>query len=338
MQSTALKNRQEQKYQPIILDSIRVDSVLDFDLYIQIGGQLVLYRSANLSFTDKTRQKLIENNVDRLYIAFESRKKYQLYIEKNLPRILDDPTIDEAKKASILYSTSTNLVQDVLSNPTYGENIKRSQELVASTVGHILKGRQAFLNLLTITSFDYYTYTHSVNVCTFSIALAQQLGYTDTVFLNELGTGALLHDIGKSRISERILNKRTALTPIEFEIVKKHPKWGVELLEQSGLIPKQSYLPVLEHHERGDKRGYPAGLSLDDMHVYSRIVAIVDSFDAMTTRRTYQNAMDSYPALKIMFSLKGAYDGELLRAFAALMGPENLNGVDAELETEPVNQ
>ena len=90
MQSTALKNRQEQKYQPIILDSIRVDSVLDFDLYIQIGGQLVLYRSANLSFTDKTRQKLIENNVDRLYIAFESRKKYQLYIEKNLPRILDD--------------------------------------------------------------------------------------------------------------------------------------------------------------------------------------------------------------------------------------------------------
>lgn len=325
MESTAIKNRLEQRYQPIILDSIRVDSVLDFDLYIQVGGQLVLYRSANLSFTDRTRQKLIENNVDRLYISFENRKKYQLYIERNLPRILEDPNITESKKASILYSTSTNLVQDVLSNPTYGENIKRSQELVSSTVRHILKGRQAFLNLLTITSFDYYTYTHSVNVCTFSVALAQQLGFTDLVFLNELGTGALLHDIGKSKISERILNKRSALTPIEFEIIKKHPKWGVELLKESDLIPKQSYFPVLEHHERGDKRGYPAGLSLDEMHIYSRIVAIADSFDAMTTRRTYQNAMDSYPALKIMFSLHGAYDNELLRAFATLMGPKSFH-------------
>ena len=322
MTSTAIKNRQEQKYQAIMLDSIRVDSVLDFDLYLQIGGQLILYRSANLSFNDRSRQKLLDNSVDRLYISIDNREKYQQYIEKNLPLILDDPTIDESKKASILYDTSTNLVKDVLSNPTYGENIKRSKELVATTVHHILKGRDAFLNLLTITSYDYHTFTHSVNVCTFAIALAQQLGFDDDEFLNELGTGALLHDIGKSKISERILNKKSALTPIEFEIMKKHPKWGVELLEETNLIPKASYYPVLQHHERGDRRGYPGGLSLDEMHVYSRIVAIVDSFDAMTTRRPYQAAMSTFACLKVMFSLKGAYDGQLLRAFAELMGPE----------------
>lgn len=324
MSSTAIKNRTEQKFMPIYLESIRLDSVLDFDLYISINSQLVLYRSANLPFTDRTLRKLVDNKVHRLYVAFENRSKYQRYIEQNLDKILVDPKIHEEKRAAILYDTSTNLVKDVLNNPTYGENIQRSKDLVTQTVGFILKGRDAFLNLLKITSFDYYTYTHSVNVCTFSIALAQQMGFNDEQFLHELGTGALLHDIGKSKISERILNKRESLTTIEFEIMKKHPGWGVQLLEETDMIEPACIFPVLQHHERGDRRGYPHGLSLDEMHVYSKIVAIADSFDAMTTDRVYQRAMDSFPALKVMFSLRGAYDEQLLRAFVDLMGPTGL--------------
>ena len=324
MSLSPVRTRTDHKFVPIYLDSIRIDSVLNFDLYLHVNNQLVLYRSANLAFTDRTRQKLLENRVDRLWVAQEDRHHYQRYIEQNLPKILTDPTVQEIKKAGILYETSTNLVKDVLSNPTYGENITRSKELVASTVDYILKGRDAFLNLLKITSFDYYTYTHSVNVCTFAIALAQQMGYKDEQFLHELGTGALLHDVGKSRISERILNKRSALTPIEFDIMKKHPKWGVEILEETNEISQQSYYPVLQHHERGDRRGYPSGLSLDEMHVYSKIIAITDSFDAMTTERVYQRAMETFPALKIMFSLKGAYDEVLLKGFVDLMGPTGL--------------
>jgi putative nucleotidyltransferase with HDIG domain len=324
MTSTAVRKRTQQKFLPIYLDSIRVDSVLDFDLYIKVNNQLVLYRSADLPFTERTRQKLIENKVDRLYITNDNRARYQVYIEKNLDKILTDTKIREDKKAGILYETSTSLVRDVLNNPTYGENIKRSQNLVSNTIGYILKGRQAFLNLLKITSFDYYTYTHSVNVCTFAIALAQQLGFKDEEFLNELGVGALLHDVGKSKISERILNKRSALNQIEFEIMKKHPKWGVEILAETDQINQNSYFPVLQHHERGDRRGYPSRLSLDEVHIYSKIVAIVDSFDAMTTERVYQKAIDTYPALKIMFNLKGAYDERILTAFVELMGPSGL--------------
>lgn len=324
MTSTAIKNRTEQKFMPIYLESIRLDSVLDFDLYIKVNGQLVLYRSANLPFTDRTLRKLVENKIDRLFIKFENKSNYQKYIEDNLDKILSDPMVEEKKKAGILYETSTNLVKDVLSNPTYGENIQRSKDLVSHTVDFILKGRDAFLSLVTITSFDYYTYTHSVNVCTFSIALAQQMGFNDEQFLKELGIGSLLHDVGKSRISERILNKRGSLTPIEFEIMKKHPKWGVEILEESDQVDAVSSFAILQHHERGDRRGYPQGLSLDEMHIYSKIVAITDSFDAMTTDRVYQRAIDSFPAMKIMFTLKGAYDDQILRTFAELMGPTGL--------------
>lgn len=324
MTSSPVKTSTDEKHIPIYLDSLRVDSVLNFDLFINVNNNLILYRSADLPFTEKTRIKLLENKIDRLYVAGENKGKYQKYIEQNLAAILDDPSIQEEKKAGILYDTSITLVKNVLANPTLGENIHRSQELVSNTVNYILKGREAFLNLLTITSFDYYTYTHSVNVCTFSIALAQQLGFNDEQFLHELGVGALLHDVGKSRISERILNKRTALNQIEFEIMKKHPKWGIEILSHTDLIAASSYYPVLQHHERGDRSGYPSKLSLDEMHIYSKIVAICDSFDAMTSERVYQKAVHTFPALKVMLSERNTYADDILRKFVDLMGPTKL--------------
>ncbi len=315
------------QYMPIYLESIRVDSVLDFNLHIDVNGQMVLYRSSDMPFTERTRQKLLDNRVDRLFITDDTKGQYQKYIEKNLDKILADPSVQEEKKAGILYQTSTNLVKDVLENPTYGDNIKRSKSIVANSVNYILQGQEAFQNLLKITSFDYYTYTHSVNVCTFSVALAQQLGFCDEEFLHELGTGALLHDVGKSKISERILHKRSALNQIEFEIMKKHPQWGLEILESTGEISQNSLYAILQHHERGDHRGYPAGISLDDMHIYSRIVAIADSFDAMTTERVYQKAMDSFPAMKVLFARAEGYDEQLLRTFVELMGPTGLADV-----------
>jgi len=199
--------------------------------------------------------------------------------------------------------------------------------MVERQLEYILQGQEAFHNLLKITSFDYYTYTHSVNVCTFSIALARQLGIEDDAMLHELGVGALLHDVGKSKVSPRILNKKAALNAIEFDVMKKHPKWGVEILNETDMVAPASYYPVLQHHERGDRRGYPQSIGLNEMHLFSRIVAVADSFDAMTTDRVYQNAMDSYPALKIMFSLGDAYDEHILRTFAELMGPDGLANV-----------
>ncbi|MBD3331433.1 HD domain-containing protein [candidate division GN15 bacterium] len=328
-QAESTQQQQEEqtaaRFIPIYLDSIRVDSILDFDLYLKVNQTMVLYRSADLPFTERTRQKLLDNRVERLFIANKSKKKYQRYIERNLGTILKDPSIQEEKKAGILYQTSTGLVREVLENPTYGENIKRSKEMVERQLEYILQGQEAFHNLLKITSFDYYTYTHSVNVCTFSIALARQLGIDDDAMLHELGVGALLHDVGKSKVSPRILNKKAALNAIEFDVMKKHPKWGVEILNETDLVSPTSYYPVLQHHERGDRRGYPQGIGLNEMHLFSKIVAIADSFDAMTTDRVYQDAMDSYPALRIMFSLTGAYDEHILRAFVELMGPDGLS-------------
>jgi HD-GYP domain-containing protein (c-di-GMP phosphodiesterase class II) len=321
MTITEKTNSLTDNYLPIYLEALRIDSIVDFDLYIRIGDDLILYRASDLPFTDKTRATLLENNVDRLFVPATSRNRYQHYIESNITQILDDRSIPEPTKAGIVYDSTKLLVRDVLANPTLNENIRRGQKMVESQVSFILKGQGAFLNLLRVMSFDYYTYTHSVNVCTFSVAFARYLGHSDEETLNSLGTGALLHDVGKTKISDRILNKRSRLTALEMELVKKHPLWGAELMQETNVIPNDSYFPILQHHERFDGSGYPDGLTGEDLHIFGQIVGIADCFDALTTQRVYQPAVETFPALRIMFQQEKAFDRDLLEKFAFLMGP-----------------
>jgi putative nucleotidyltransferase with HDIG domain len=311
------------KFTPIHLETLRLDTILDFDLYVKQERQMTLYRSADLPFTEVTQRKLLEHGIDVLYVSGKDKVVFQRYLERNLDSILTNPNIPQYKKAGILYESSKSLIEELFENPTYGENIRRSKDLVENTIEYLLQGREAFLNLLKITNVNYSTYSHSVNVCTLTLSLAQQAGYTDSTFLYELGVGALLHDIGKSKVSERILSKPTRLSLKEFEIVKRHPQWGIELLRESDEIPEESYFPVIQHHERGNRRGYPHGLDLQSMHIFSRIVAIVDSFDAMTSERVYQEALSPFDALRIMYAESGAYDPELMRCFTVLLGPDN---------------
>jgi putative nucleotidyltransferase with HDIG domain len=277
-----------------------------------------------MPFTEKNRVTLIDNNVKELYIPTEGRRRYQKYIENNLGQILQDDSVNEEAKAVIVYDSAKLLVKDVLSNPTLGENIRRSQAMVESTVDYILRGGNAFRNLLMVMSFDYYTYTHSVNVCTFSLALARFIGINDVDTLNTLGTGALLHDVGKTKISESILQKQGPLSPEEMELIKKHPEWGSEIIKKTDLIPQESYYPIVQHHERENGSGYPNGLKSSEIHHFSKIAAVADVFDAMTTRRAYRPAMKAFPALKTMFADKNIFDRRILERFTLLLGPHGM--------------
>lgn len=311
-------------YWPIRLDSLRLDSTPEFDLYIKSGSDVILYSSSSEPFTDKTRDKLIENGVRTVFTQLSQQSAYQRYIEAHMAEILKDVTIDGAAKASLAYDTSQMLVRDVLANPTLGENIQRSQNMVAASVDYILDDQEAFANLLKVMSFDYQTYTHSVNVCTFSIALAKFMGIIDGEELNHLGIGALLHDVGKTRIPEGLLNKDSPLDENEFELIKKHPVFGLEIVKETDLVHRDCYLPIVQHHEHEDGSGYPYGLKSDEIHEFSKIVGIADVFDAMTTQRAYRNAVETFPTLMVMYGEKHLYDREMLEQFTMLMGPRKM--------------
>jgi putative nucleotidyltransferase with HDIG domain len=308
-------------YIPIFTHTLTVDSVLDFDLYLFDGTNIVLYRSKDLPMTTESRRELLRRNLNRLYISAEHRRQYQKYIRNHISQVLTDESVDDFTKSSIVYDCAKELVKDVFSDPTRCEHIQESQSLVESTVLYVLEGKNAFLNMLKVMSFDYSVFTHSVNVCTFSMALAHASGVDKTQELIELATGALLHDVGKARVPESILHKPGPLDRSEWDTMRRHPEWGVELMTETDLIPEASYLPIAQHHERITGKGYPKRLSREGIHVYGRIVAIADAFDAMTTNRVYRAADSTFSTLRTMSDPKQGFDEDLLRQFIKLMGP-----------------
>jgi putative nucleotidyltransferase with HDIG domain len=209
-----------------------------------------------------------------------------------------------------------------LENPKSSENIKRSGKLISNTMNFILSDKMSFHYLLNITSYDYYTYTHSVNVGIFTLALGDRLGIKDKDDLFALGWGAILHDVGKTKVNSSIVNKNGPLTDDEFNEMKKHPVYGEEILRETNQIPESSYSVVLEHHEKANGKGYPKGIRLKNISYFGKIAAIADVFDAITTRRSYKPALDTFKALYIMKSMEGHFDPDIYKTFVYLMGEQ----------------
>ncbi|MCI0530658.1 MAG: HD-GYP domain-containing protein, partial [candidate division Zixibacteria bacterium] len=133
---------------------------------------------------------------------------------------------------------------------------------------------------------DVYTRGHTERVCCIAEALAHQLGW-DLQQMNQIKMGSILHDIGKIGVPDRILNKPNSLTMDEFEVMKKHPQMGAKMLE--GINFLEPALPyILYHHERFDGKGYPFGLKGEDIPLEGRLMAVVDTFDAITSDRPYR--------------------------------------------------
>jgi HD-GYP domain-containing protein (c-di-GMP phosphodiesterase class II) len=148
---------------------------------------------------------------------------------------------------------------------------------------------------------DPYTRGHSDRVTKYSLMIAKEMGL-DPGFLEILRISAQLHDVGKIGIEDRILKKPGALTPEEFEIMKTHTTKGANILRP---VPQlREMLPGIElHHEALNGRGYPYGLKGDDIPLLARVIAVADTFDALTTNRPYQQAHDPVEALRIIENL-----------------------------------
>ena len=143
------------------------------------------------------------------------------------------------------------------------------------------------LNLLDLKNFDQYTYTHSVNVAVLAVLFAKQLHW-EMENLKMLGVGTLLHDMGKLLVPKSILNKNSKLTPEEWKIMQKHTLYGYEILKNQSDYPENIRKIPLMHHENYDGKGYLLGIKGEQISEMASIVSICDTFDAMTSRRSYK--------------------------------------------------
>ena len=195
-------------------------------------------------------------------------------------------------------------------------NIRAVKEVVDGIIDELLANRDVLFHLADIRSYDDYTFFHSVNVCILSLMTAITLGY-NKLKLKELGIGALLHDIGKIRISKEILNKAGELTSKEYKLIRKHPEYGYEILRTYDDVPLLSAHVSLQHHERWDGKGYPRRLAGEQIHEHARIVAVADVYDALLADRPYRPAYSVNQAVTIVSRMSNTYFQS--RAVAALV-------------------
>ncbi|MFH1739441.1 MAG: HD-GYP domain-containing protein [bacterium] len=336
---------------PLCLRSIVPGSNPGFDLYVKRGKdpkvcgkavhhpsknteKIVLFRAKEKPFTREMAVDLAKDGCEVLYVPRTQQNLVEEYLQQNLSSVAQDKSLPLQHRTEVVYATTTAIMQSVFDEPRASEALRKSQQVIAPIVSLILEEEEAARSLISLTSHDYYTYTHSVNVCLFAIALTEEIFQgVERENLERLGSAFLLHDIGKRNIPNEILNKNGPLNDDEWEIMRRHPQLGCEILEENGYLTDEAEIVVLQHHERFDGSGYPNRLNGDDIHIYSKICCMADVFDALTTKRSYRNPLTSFEALQVMKNeMTGNFEYAFFVAFASLF--KSVSPSDPQLERE----
>jgi putative nucleotidyltransferase with HDIG domain len=203
-------------------------------------------------------------------------------------------------------------------------DVRKLKRLAQKAVDLVMQDESILLGMATIKNYDEYTFNHSVNVSIYSLAMGRRLGFSRNT-LTELVITALLHDIGKSKIPREILNKPGPLDSGEWDLMKKHPLMGVEIvlnLKELGEINPRMVIGVFDHHLKSNLAGYPKLFRKKEISLFGRIIQIADSYDAMTTPRIYKKVpYTPEQALAIMLKERAVhFDSVLLKIFIGLIG------------------
>ncbi len=229
---------------------------------------------------------------------------------------------EEIKEAQKIRDEAEEIVREFSRDFRMGNGINspKVHKTVEKMIGSIFRNRDALTSLVRIKSFDEYVFTHSVNVCILSLIIGRNMGLSRGK-LNDIGMGAILHDVGKMLVPAHILNKPGTLTPEEFDEVKKHSRLGAEVLGMSKDIKDDSLQIILRHHESYNGKGYPDGLCGENIHIYARIAAVADIYDAMTSDRIYRKAISPNEVLQKMYMLRFThYDPEFVERLIKSLG------------------
>jgi HD-GYP domain-containing protein (c-di-GMP phosphodiesterase class II) len=196
------------------------------------------------------------------------------------------------------------------------KNVRDINEVVNEIVYETLFNKDVLLNLENISIYDDYTLTHSINMMLLSIVIANDSGF-NMGQIKKLAIGCIFHDIGKTFIPIEIINKPGKFTDEEFELVKFHSEKGYEFLTNYTDLQAVSRNISLSHHEREDGLGYPRGLKGDKIHIFSKVAAICDVFDALTSDRPYRRALPVHEAMEyLLASGGGQFSIDIIRTFS----------------------
>lgn len=264
-----------------------------FDIYNR-AGSLLLPRLTKI--TELHLKKLKNHNITldpSDIIKYKQQNRYKV-VDDSIPQV--KKVFDEVRQTMKLSLTDL-------------------QKTVLPVISEITDGPQLTNLFLTLQAKDDYTYRHNIAVGAISSLIGQWLQLSEKDVL-QLSTAGLLHDVGKMRIPESILNKPSRLTKQEFELMKKHTVFGYEIIKDTPGTNERQAIVALQHHERMDGSGYPFGLHEEKIDLFSRIVSVADVFHAMTSQRVYRDPSPFYEVLQQMSNdTFGVLDPKITKIF-----------------------
>lgn len=279
------------------IDDLKTGMILGEDVYS--NGNLLL--SKGMILKQNYVKKLMSRGISE--VAVLADKTYY-----------DDILLNPVEKFYVeTYEALTKII----------ERFKQTDKIEVSTVFPIVENIIEAIfssqnSILSLTGFrgegDYFI-LHALDVCIYSLIAAKvmKLNYEDIVVL---GIGALLHDIGKTKISDNIINKEGKLTDDEFDEAKKHSEYGYNILIKCPQINSDIIKIVLQHHERCDGSGYPNKLLAKDIHKLSKIVAVADIYDALTSDRVYKKKVLPHEAAEYLICISNTLiDSQIAKVF-----------------------
>lgn len=306
-----VKQNSNSDYFSVSFGLVLVNKELPYNLYIN-------------SSTHAKREKFVRITKEGSVISPEDlitfrEKYYQLYVREDerdlyLRSLGAVDGAEDTKKVEIIKDSAIKYLESIFedghefTNEILDETIDGCRDSVESMIDVIQDyGVSDVQKLIAELSFhDFYTYDHSINVAMYSISILTALKpEASRIELLMAGMGGLLHDLGKIKIPTSIINNPGKLSDIDFEMIKKHPGFGLELLEGHTCSHDDLNFDVIkrvigEHHENYNGTGYPNKLEGKDISVFARITAIADFYDAITTKRSYHEVLSTEDALNVM--------------------------------------
>jgi hypothetical protein len=195
-----------------------------------------LYRTADVRFTEAHRQRLMDNGVRFVYLRMSDQSKFRRQTEEHLNDAATDRALAISERSALVYETGVQLVNELLAEPELLMRSPRLEQVSRAITTLVMNHPNAFSHLLAASHHDFYTATHMVNVATWMVPLAFEMGIHDPEELNRLCQAGLLHDIGKITVPESVLNKPGTLSTKEWEQLRRHPVAGCEYLQRFGNV------------------------------------------------------------------------------------------------------
>lgn len=295
---------------------------MPFDVYIRLGENKYTKVFKRGDLIDRKRFEIYsDKGVKQLYIHKSDRREYIAATERLVQRILKQQDVSTIEARRAIEELSEQTLFEIYEDRIFDEDtIRRAQTTVRVYVNLVNSDIKSLANFINLARQETYLCRHSIATAIFSVLLARAADNVNEKLLAIVGLAGMLHDIGMSKLPPEINDVDRRLTPDEWAKVKTHPKIAAQMVTGIPTFPVEVLTAIEQHHESWNGKGYPKGLKGEDIFYPARIIAIADSFSALTTRRGGRALYTAEDAIALMSTEEGKYDPKLIKIFTGLLG------------------